>query len=36
LMELDVLMQALGQTDEANLQKKLLVDSLGLAAEEQA
>jgi type I restriction enzyme M protein len=36
LVELDALMQALGQTDEANVQKKLLADTLGLGDEEQA
>ena len=36
LVELDALMQALGQTDEANTQKQLLADALGLSAEEQA
>ena len=36
LVELDALMKALGQTDEANTQKQLLADALGLAAEEQA
>ncbi len=36
LVELDALMKALGQTDEANIQKQLLTDALGLGAEEQA
>ena len=36
LVELDALMQALGQTDEANTQKQLLAHALGLNAEEQA
>ena len=36
LVELDALMQALGQTDEANVQKKFLADALGLGGEEQA
>ena len=36
LVELDALMQALGQVDEANVQKKLLADVLGLGGEEQA
>ena len=35
LVELDALMQALGQADEANIQKQLLVDVLGLANGEQ-
>ena len=36
LVELDALIQALGQTDGANTQKQLLVDALGLANGEQA
>ena len=36
LVELDALMKVLGQTDEANTQKQLLADALGLNAEEQA
>ncbi len=36
LVELDALMQALGQVDEANVQKKFLADALGLNTEEQA
>ena len=36
LVELDALMKALGQTDEANTQKLFLADALGLNAEEQA
>ena len=36
LVELDALMQALGETDQAKTQKQLLVDALGLGGEEQA
>ncbi len=36
LVELDALMKALGQTDEAATQKQLLADALGLGGEEQA
>lgn len=36
LVDLDALMQALGQTDEANTQKQLLVEALGLVNGEQA
>ncbi len=36
LVELDALMKALGQTDDANTQKQLLADALGLGTEEQA
>ena len=36
LVELDALMQALGQADEANTQKQLLANVLGLVDEEQA
>lgn len=36
LRELDSLMQALGQSDEAKIQKQLLMDVLGLANGEQA
>ncbi|UUS60118.1 MULTISPECIES: type I restriction-modification system subunit M [unclassified Acinetobacter] len=36
LVELDALMKALGQTDEANTQKQLLADALCLGNEEQA
>ncbi|MDM1762107.1 N-6 DNA methylase [Acinetobacter sp. 251-1] len=36
LVELDALMQALGETEQVNTQKQFLADALGLGGEEQA